>query len=206
MKAVLVERDLYAYMEMGKADIQKNADTKKGGVKCKARMLLMTESEELAMLVDEAETPKEAYEALKKEYQGQQRHRRSALLQEVRCFQQDTDETSEVYSDRAMGILHNLKDAEVESADILMTDAFIQGIREDVKMCCFAGRRVAVCLSQVVEKFKDLTRLLGHSNGPSREASGKAFKANIPVKRRCHNCGKRGHLAKDCWCPRSART
>ncbi len=158
-------------------------------------------------MVEEAETAKAAWDALREDHLGSLQTRRPMLLGEVRELRQGQKETVEAYGDRAKLLLSRLGDLELSCADVLVSDAFLQGLLPVFTTCVpLLTKIVDEGFDAVLLELKNLTRLLPAALPRSGSAPGSCLQAEgrQPKKketRRCFRCGKVGHLKKDCRQP-----
>ena len=203
--ALMVEKDLEVYLEEDPAE-NASAEEKRKAKKCKARLLMAVDGP-LVQIVNNCDTAKEAWEALKSDHVGGLATRRPLLLSEMRNLKQKTGESVVDYSDRAMELMQQLEDQEIESADALLTDAYIQGLIPSLMLACLpvVSPKVDMGFEAVVNDVKSICRLLpvaaGRDKTQAHEGTMLGAEGNKKRKetRRCHNCGKKGHIKKDCW-------
>jgi hypothetical protein len=139
--AHLVELDLEEWLT-SEPDDTKPTEVK-AAKKCKARLLLAVEGG-LIRVVERATSAKKAWQAIHADHLGSLTERRPQLLGELRILKQKTGESVEAYGERALDLLQRLEDLELKDSEILLTDAFIQGLLPKLQAPCAAPLTASV--------------------------------------------------------------
>jgi hypothetical protein len=94
------------------------------------------------------------------EYLGSMKALRPQLLGEARDLRQGRGDSVVAYCDRARALLPRLEDAQVGSAQMLVTDAFLQALALDLRKSCLPTCTLTNLaehgLDRVVDRLKTL--------------------------------------------------
>ena len=205
VRALLVEASLDTYLDT-EADASVPEAVRRQ-TRCKAKLLLTVEGP-LMRVVEEADTAKAAWDALKQDHNGSLKTRRPLLLGELRDLKQGQNETVQSYADRAWELLSKLVDVELRETETLLGDAFLQGLKPALRFCVpMLTPKVDEGFETVVLELKDHTRLMQEVISRSDRDSGQVNAARSGEEQQrdgketrvCHYCKKPGHLKRNCW-------
>lgn len=175
-------------------------------------MLLCVEDRGLVRIIDRAATTLAAWEAVRTEYEAQLELRQPLLVSELNDVRQGASESYTAYAERVFELLEKLEDTDFEAADQLAANALVRGLKksqEQGSLILTLTSHVSAGFHRVMSELKSAVRLIEGSQQNDRGADGKVLTAHArwkpkpsPEKRACYNCGKVGHLKKDCRLPK----
>lgn len=179
--------------------------------KARSNMLLAVADRGLARIIHRAATTMEAWELIRDEFEAEQELRRPLLMSQLNEVRQGSSETYGRYAERVLEILEKLEDAGFDGANQLAANAIVRGLKEGPEkgtLVLTLTQHIEAGFHRVVRELKSATRLLEstHDQRPSKNAEGRAMKADSQEKKKfsgkCFNCGKQGHMARDCRAPK----
>jgi hypothetical protein len=214
MQAVLVTKGLDTALEADNVDVAVSK-------KAKALILLSVQSHLLAAL-SELGTAKEVWQYLETQYKQQSTARRRQLKQQLNRLQKDASEPMSKFISRAKSLQQDLAAAghAVTSEELIM--AVLAGLPSefDTIVTVIENEKPAPSLEAVAAKLlleEQKRQPSSSSNSISKGATAyKAYqsadrntrstpKGTARSPRVCYNCGKPGHIAKDCRLPARGR-
>lgn len=179
--------------------------------KVKSYMLLSVDDRGLARIIGRAATTMAAWEGVRAVFEARLELRQPMLLDELNCVVQRPGESYGDYAERVHELLERLDDTDFTAGDELAANALIRGLKdapERATLVLKLTQHVSEGFEAVKDQLASTVRLI---ETPQRRAAGqggegKALNADGQKKkketRKCFNCGKKGHIAKDCWQPK----
>jgi hypothetical protein len=138
--------------------------------------------------IDRARTAKAAWDALKAEFDGQLAHQQH--IADAGDLRQKQGETAEAYGDRALDLFYQLEDSGFQSANTLVTQFFIKGVRPGLHASCLAPlmNEAGAGVAAVARKIRELTRLLPADSKPGKALHVGGNKGFRKETHKCFNC------------------
>jgi hypothetical protein len=216
MKAYLVTQDR---LDRHLLATPPSTDTEGRGkdVLCKARLQLHVAGP-LQSIVARAKSAKEAWDALKADYEGSLRTRTPQLTAQLTSLSQKGDSII-TYCDRHLHLRDEFEALKMDASLPLLAHQFIRGLRDEVRLATASslhaiverpGSSVDDLSSYLARELKALALFLPDDVvGPSpsckvhtAQAKGSFRRTSDPPQRKktraCHYCKKVGHLAREC--------
>lgn len=200
-------------------------------VLCKARVQLHVAGP-LLSIVQRATTAKQAWDGLYDDYKGSLVTRQPQLTAQLTQLSQGDDSIIE-YVDRLLSLRDEFEALEMHASLPLLASQFVRGLKPEIRMACAPTLHQSIQKGGTVDdlgrELKSLALLLPEVATGSREAqgarvhhtdgggrsdpsardhrrgSGQRQNSNQYHGYKCHNCGKMGHIARDCRSKKQAQ-
>ena len=173
---------------------------------CRARLQLHVAGA-LQSLVARAKTAKEAWEALKEDYQGSLRTRQPQLTAQLTHLSQGGDSIT-AYVDKLLLLRDEFEALGMATSLPLLVAQFIRGLRDDLRMACAPtlhaiAQQKDSTIDDIATEVKTLSLILPGADLKGRTNTTGAGKDARPRRQPiCWNCGTKGHTVRDCKKPK----
>ena len=183
-------------------------------VNVKSRMLLTVDDRGLMRIIKRAPNSVQAWQRVRAEFEAELQLRQPLLVNQLNAMRQMAGESYTRFAERVLEVLEKLEDTSFEAADELAANALVRGLRESSEkgsLVLLLTPHVETGFNRVMTELKSATRLLESAREQTapKDKEGRAMQSEgeKPKKdtRKCFNCGKQGHIARNCRLPKKEK-